>query len=176
VSDRLPRELLLRDGHLTDIAASTLADGEASIVPDDVVDHVRTCEACAALVRGEALQSVALGELLREASAEPEPERVASVAPGAIQRPAIAIAAGIALSIAGALMGVASGTLSIGDRLRDIRDLIVLLVRGLRAALSADLPPALSFASTALLLAVALLIIRTSPLARASGSNRPVSS
>jgi hypothetical protein len=172
VSDQLPLELLFENGHLTDVGASTLADGEAALVPDAVTDHVRACDACAARVRAEALQSVALGDLLRVANAPPQ--RAAELAPAA--RPAVAVAAGAALSIAGALMGIASGTLSVGDRLRDIRDLIIVLVRGLRAALAADLPPALSFASTALLLTVAALIIRASPLARASGSNRPVSS
>ncbi len=167
MSQRLPLELVFQEGHLTDVGAATLADGEEALVPDSVREHVRACEACAALVHGEALHSVAVGDLIREASVQ------AAVVPAS--KPWVAVAAGIALSLAGALMGVASGTLSIGDRLRDIRDLVILLGRGLRAALSADLPPALSFASTALLLVVAVLIMRASPLARASGSNRPAS-
>lgn len=83
--DKLPHELLWEaDGHLTDVALTMLADGEAALLDDEAEPHAARCDACSARLGAAALMSLRVGEELpalaaRASSAVVAP--VASVAP-----------------------------------------------------------------------------------------------
>lgn len=161
---QLPIDILMEGGHLTDIAAATLADGEEALVPREVREHAHACAACSALVRGEALASVQAGDLVRIATtAEREAEAPVTTTAGS---PWMAAAAGLMLATIGAVLSATSGSFTPLDRLRDARAFGVVVGRSLRAAFRADLPPAVTFSATALLLVLALVVMRASPVSR----------
>jgi hypothetical protein len=170
----LPLELVYADGHLTDVGVAALADGEDAIVPDEACAHAETCEACAAALGREALHSMALGEALRVPAAF-APERIsqASRAPGV---PLVSLALGAAVSMLGVLLGSIGSPLSFGDRFRDARGFATAIAHAARATLRADFPPAVTFASTALLVCVALLVMRASPIIAGREGDRPLPS
>ena len=64
-----PKHLWREDGHLSDVVLTALADGEDSLVPREVHSHVATCEACSTRLGEFALQSLEVGQLLRERAA-----------------------------------------------------------------------------------------------------------
>lgn len=68
--DKLPLELVWHeDGHLTEVALSALADGEAAILPEEAAVHADCCEACARALGEAALLTLRAGEALRDAAA-----------------------------------------------------------------------------------------------------------
>lgn len=67
--DKLPPDLVWQqDGHLSDIVLSSIADGEANIVPLEAHSHLEHCEHCTTRFGAEALLSMHAGELLVEVS------------------------------------------------------------------------------------------------------------
>jgi hypothetical protein len=66
-----------RDGHLTDLALTALADGERALLPEPAAQHADGCDGCTARLGELAVLSLSVGEAL---SGEPlaEPARVAS--------------------------------------------------------------------------------------------------
>ncbi len=59
--NQLPKEVLwdeTSDGaHASDVALSTLADGEESLLSDDVIEHASSCDACALRLGSLALET-----------------------------------------------------------------------------------------------------------------------
>lgn len=65
--DKLPPDLVWQqDGHLSDIVLSSIADGEAAIVPHEACTHLEQCEDCTTRFGAEALLSMHAGELMAE--------------------------------------------------------------------------------------------------------------
>lgn len=138
--DRIPEsECFERDGHVTDVVVTCLADGESAILPPAAEAHVDACDACTARVGIEALFSVGASSALlaaapREASAParivalaPAPasslsprRELASIVPSSRKRrpmPFGAIAAALCVAVVGALPGLM-------DTLRNLRVVI----------------------------------------------------
>jgi hypothetical protein len=132
--DRIPEsECFERDGHVTDVVVTCLADGQSAIIPDAAAAHVDACDACTARLGTEALFSVGASNLLLAAagaraplqivapSASIAPRReLASIAPSSRKRrpmPLGAIAAALCLAVVGALPGLM-------DTLRNLRVVI----------------------------------------------------
>lgn len=164
----LPLELVFADGHLTEVGVATLADGEDALVPAEARAHAHSCEQCSSALGREALHSMALGEVVRTAAFE---ERaVAHAREPAPRVPVFATAVGCFVSVLGMFLGSFASPLSFGDRVRDARGFASALGHALRAAVAAELPPAVTFASAAFLVTIALLVMRASPIARARTS------
>ncbi|MBK6692579.1 MAG: hypothetical protein IPG50_10290 [Myxococcales bacterium] len=159
MSEQLPLDLVMFEGHLTDVGMATLADGEEALLPADVVEHGRSCERCRALVQGEALSSLALGAEVRAASVAAVPARAAV--------PVMPLMVAALLAVAGFATSALESSLSLSERLRGARELFVLVARGFRALVRAELPPALTVSTSLFLVLVALVVMRTSPLRRA---------
>jgi hypothetical protein len=53
-----------RDGHLSDVALTALADGERSLLPDSALTHADACERCGTRLGEQALLSLSLSEAL----------------------------------------------------------------------------------------------------------------
>jgi len=63
--DKLPPELTWEaDGHLTEVALTLLADGEAALIDEGAAPHVAGCEACSARLGTAALMALRVGEEL----------------------------------------------------------------------------------------------------------------
>jgi hypothetical protein len=96
----LPDELLWAEGgHASDVALSTLADGQASAVPPAVRTHVERCTVCTVHLGHAALLSLHVG---RELAARAEHERVFARRP----LPRSAIALGLAVAVLGLVPNV----------------------------------------------------------------------
>lgn len=175
MSEILPRELVFDDGHLTEIGLSTLADGEDALLPADVRDHAVSCDACGRALHALTRQSVLLTEALRDAA-----ELAPALAPAPASEPSTTpwawLAAGMVLSTLGVVTSSLDGTVALGDRLRGLRNLAGALARAFRAAVLADFPPAVTFFAAALLVASALLVMRSSPIVRGPRADRPLTS
>jgi hypothetical protein len=135
--DRIPEsECFERDGHVSDVVVTCLADGERAIIPPAATAHVDACDACTTRVGTEALFSVGasnalLATLANEARAPlavvalaPRPlaarRELASIAPSSRKRrpmPIGAIAAALCVAFLGALPGLT-------DTLRNLRVVI----------------------------------------------------
>jgi len=89
----LPRELIWNGAHASELALTSIADGQESIVGHDVLEHVDGCEYCAGKLGRVALLSAAVGE----AMARVQPRRSRSPAPLA-HRPGRALAAGVSVA------------------------------------------------------------------------------
>lgn len=136
--DRIPEsECFERDGHVTDVVVTCLADGQSAILPPAAEAHVDACDACTARVGIEALFSVGASSALLAAAASEAPARIvahapapasslaprrelASIVPSSRKRrpmPFGAIAAALCVAVVGALPGLM-------DTLRNLRVVI----------------------------------------------------
>lgn len=67
-SNELPLSLLLDErGHVSELAASLVADGESALLPDELRDHLGACPTCAGLLGDAALLSLTTRAVVREA-------------------------------------------------------------------------------------------------------------
>jgi hypothetical protein len=77
-------DLLDEEGHLSDVGATVLGDGQSELVPADILSHVDSCAICCVRMGGAALLSVAAAEALvfahARASEQPVAPKVAAVA------------------------------------------------------------------------------------------------
>jgi hypothetical protein len=60
-----PQMIFEPDGHLTELAVTCVADGEAAIVPPDALAHLDACDACGKRLGEAALLSAATADALR---------------------------------------------------------------------------------------------------------------
>ena len=85
----LPLSLLLDNrGHVSELAASLVADGESALLPDELRDHLAACPTCAGLLGEAALLSLSARAVVREA----RPANVASTVPWRWIAPALVLA------------------------------------------------------------------------------------
>lgn len=86
--DKLPSDLVWQqDGHLSDIALTSIADGEADIVPLEAHTHLEHCDGCTTRFGAEALLSMHAGELMAEVARAAEVPVVAT--PRAVREVAV---------------------------------------------------------------------------------------
>lgn len=109
--ETLPRALLVDSaGHLTDLAAAVVADGEEALLPDELREHLAACPTCAGLLGDAALLSLATRTVLREAAPR------TGIVPWRIIVPAIALAWAAALP--SAAFSLTAGTSGVFTTLR----------------------------------------------------------
>ena len=85
----LPLPLLLDDrGHVSELAASLVADGESALLPDELRDHLAVCPTCAGLLGDAALLSLTARTVVNEA----RPAGAAEAVPWRWIAPALALA------------------------------------------------------------------------------------
>lgn len=105
----LPLSLLIDDrGHLSELAAALVADGEGALLPDALRDHLGACPTCAALLGEAALLSLTTRAVVREA--RPSPADAEAGVPWRWIAPALALAfvSGVPSAAASFLSGEAS--------------------------------------------------------------------
>ena len=165
-AELLPEPLLWANGgHASDVVLTALADGQTNIVPAPVRLHVEQCSTCTTHLGHAALLSLHAGaELAAKNEHELVPER----------RPLPRLA--IALGLAVALLGLLPTLLDPGRDLGTIRSFVTrdvpLFVRGLRTLVHRLGEPGssaglvLTYATAALLVAMAIAVVRILPNAR----------
>ncbi|MDI1479855.1 hypothetical protein [Polyangium sp. y55x31] len=174
--DKLPPDLAWQhDGHVTDIVLSSVADGEAGIVPADALSHLDDCDHCAQRLGAEALLSAHASELLAEL-AEPSfaPVKLPVKVPAAAVAKAPASTRGLATmpkrAVFGALLLAALGALpAILDQIARVPSLlgtigraVLMLARSAALVSKSDVFPTLAFAASAVLMISGLVVSRMS--------------
>ncbi|MDC3956034.1 hypothetical protein [Polyangium jinanense] len=174
--DKLPPDLAWQhDGHVTDIVLSSVADGEAGIVPADALSHLDGCDHCAQRLGAEALLSAHASELLAEL-AEPSfaPVKAPVKADAAAIAKAPASVRGLATlpkrAVLGALLLATLGALpGILDRIAGVPSLLgtiwrasLMLTRSAALVSKSEWFPTLAFAASAVLLISGLVVSRMS--------------
>lgn len=111
----LPLALLLDErGHLSEIAAALVADGEGALLPAELRDHLGACPTCAGLLGDAALLSLTTRAVVREA----RPARVEATVPWRWIAPALVLA--FVSGVPSAAASVVSGETSLASSLRVI--------------------------------------------------------
>lgn len=109
----LPLALLLDErGHLSELAASLVADGEGALLPSDLRDHLAACPTCAGLLGDAALLSLTTRTVVREA----RPATAEAVVPWRWIAPALVLA--FVSGVPSAAASVLSGETSLLSSLR----------------------------------------------------------
>lgn len=90
------------DGHLTDIAVTSLADGQLDLLPESARAHGTDCADCADRIGAAALVSLEAGDALREADLARAPAAAALVS-ARRPLPVAAMAAALLLAFVGIL-------------------------------------------------------------------------
>ncbi|MDI3283589.1 hypothetical protein [Polyangium sp. 15x6] len=180
--DKLPPDLAWQhDGHVTDIVLSSVADGEAGIVPADALSHLDGCDHCAQRLGAEALLSAHAGELLAEL-AEPSfapakaPEKVSATAiakaPASVRGlatlPKRAVFGALLLAMLGALPGILDQIARAPSLLGTIWRAVLMLGRSAALVSKSEWFPTLAFAASAVLMISGLVVSR---LSRPGSSN-----
>jgi hypothetical protein len=153
-------EVFDREGHLTEVALTALADGERALLPDAALEHLDGCEACGARLGEQALFSLSLDDAL--ARAVPAPES----APAAF--PVAALVGALVLALLGAVPSLMHAS-------RWLPSLPSMLVEGALVALRAGIAllkvglsgapavVAVSALAAVVLAAMGLLVARLAP-------------
>jgi hypothetical protein len=75
--EQLPLDLVwTAEGHLSDVAMTTIADGEEAILPRDAFGHLGLCEVCAAGVESAAALSASVSRALTAPAETPHAPEV----------------------------------------------------------------------------------------------------
>lgn len=168
--DKLPSDLVWQqDGHLSDIVLSSIADGEADIVPLEAHTHLEHCDECTTRFGAEALLSRHAGELLAEVSRAAEipavlpPRTVRDAAvDGMAKLPKSAFFGALFLAAMGAMPGLLSrGHMRIAEITEIFSRSIVMLARGVVLVAKSESFTVLLWASAMTLLLLGLLVSRT---------------
>jgi hypothetical protein len=64
INEKLPKDRMWAGAHVSELGLTAMADGQESILGDDVVAHVQACESCTGRLGRIALASSAVGEAL----------------------------------------------------------------------------------------------------------------
>ena len=98
--ETLPNELLWDAGHASELALSSIADGQESLLSREVVSHVHSCDACAMKLGEAALEMRGVMSAVQSAKpwlpasiVAPVPKRKASGAPMPAMIVAVVVAA-----------------------------------------------------------------------------------
>ncbi|MRG92293.1 hypothetical protein [Polyangium spumosum] len=170
--DKLPPDLAFQhDGHVTDVVLSSVADGEAGIVPADALSHLDGCDHCAERLGAEALLSVHAGELLAEL-AEPSfapvrvAEKAAAKAPASVRGlatlPKRAVLGALLLAALGALPAILDQIAHVPTLVGTIGHAMLMLGRSAAVVSKSEMFPALAFAASAVLMISGLVVSRVS--------------
>ncbi|WP_433930249.1 hypothetical protein AB3662_40360 [Sorangium cellulosum] len=125
--DKLSLDLVWQpDGHLTDIALTTLGDGEEAILPGGAAAHVARCQICSSALGRTALLSLRAGEMLRAHAA---PSGAGEPAAPRAPLPIPAIAFALALSALGAAPSLVVGAGGLRERLAALWHACAVVVR-----------------------------------------------
>jgi len=168
--DKLPPDLVWQqDGHLGDIALSSLADGQVDIVPLEASSHLEHCEHCITRFGAEALLSKHAGELLAEVSrmtdavpANVSPRSVRIVAAtGFAKLPKHALFGALFLAAIGAMPVLSSpGQWRIAEFTETLGRSIMMLSRGMVLVAKSGSFTVLVWASAMILLVLGLVVSR----------------
>ncbi len=156
----LPDELVWAEGgHASDVALSTMADGQTAILPERVVQHVQACSTCTQHLGHAALLSL---HVAKEIAAVAEHDRALATARRPLPRLAIALGLGVALlALVPTLLDPSSALSSLGNA--------ALLARILRSVAAAALSPSsalgllLTYGTSAALVVSALVVVKLLP-------------
>jgi hypothetical protein len=157
---KLPRELVWDGAHVSELALTSIADGQTAIVDPRAVEHADACEWCAGRLGRAALLSEAVGSAV--GAVRPASSRaVAKVAP----RPWRALAAGTAVAALAGLPGLAHfGSFVAYVQAFCTRGVPVIARGGFALATSETVTsalPAATLAASALLVVMGLMIARS---------------
>lgn len=163
-SELLPEELVWDEtGHITELAATAIADGEVHLLPQAATAHLDACERCLRATGEAALLSVKSAEWLGSPERRPQAKEATRRAP----LPWAAIAAALAIAALGALPSLLHVPHGLIDAARVMGSIAPAAARGAKiAAFDSPFAPALSYAAAALLLVVGLAIVRQIPTRR----------
>jgi hypothetical protein len=174
--DKLPPDLAWqRDGHVADIVLSSVADGEAGIVPTDALSHLDGCDHCAQRLGAEALLSAHAGELLADL-AEPSfapakvpvkvPAAATAKAPASVRGlstlPKRAVFAALLLAALGALPGILDQIARVPTLLGTIGRAALMLAHSAELVSKSEMFPTLALAASAVLMISGLVVSRIS--------------
>jgi hypothetical protein len=167
--DKLSAELAWqRDGHVTDVALTAVADGELAILPEDVLHHIEACDHCTTRLGAEALLSAQAGEMMAALVMPNHSRSLAKARPPEPQRVAPKAAIVLALVVAG--LGAVPALLDAVPRLPEVIPTIVwavpLLARSAIAVMKSDVFPVLVWLSALVLVLAGVLVSRMRPLPR----------
>lgn len=171
--DKLPPDLAWqRDGHVTDIVLSSVADGEAGIVPSNALSHLEGCDHCATRLGAEALLSAHAGELLAELQ---EPSFAPALSPvktrmkaepasvrGFQALPKGAVFAALVLAAIGAMPAIVDRGLRLPGLLGTMGRAVVMLARNAEVVSKSEMFTALAWAASVVLLISGLVVSRIS--------------
>jgi hypothetical protein len=196
--DKLPPELTWEtDGHLTEVALTMLADGEAALIDEGAAPHVAGCEACSARLGAAALMALRVGEelpgiaaraQLEEQAAALEIARAVKVAPAkgvemAVSRPAPmvtgvralplrAIAAALVIAAVGSLPSLVVGTQELPEILMTVFRGLVMIGRTVAGVAQGSARDALLVAPALSWLSAMLLVLSGLAVARVMSRRR----
>ncbi|MDI1451579.1 hypothetical protein [Polyangium sp. 6x1] len=174
--DKLPPDLAWQhDGHVTDVVLSSVADGEAGIVPTDALSHLDGCDHCAQRLGAEALLSTHAGELLAEL-AEPsfapvhapvkEHATAVAKAPASVRGlatlPKRAVLGALLLAMLGALPAILDEIARVPTLLGAIGRAVLMLMRSAVLVSRSEWFPTLAFAASGVLMISGLVVSRMS--------------
>ncbi len=175
--DKLPSDLVWeQDGHLSDIVLSTLADGQALIVPLEAFSHLEQCDHCTTRFGAEALLSTHAGELLTElgkpskAPASVKP-RVAAVLPEKLVSalPRRAVWGALILGACGAMPALLADGMRVTSAAGTIGRSILMFSRGMVLVAKSETFTPLMFLAAMVLMISGLVVSRVSRPGSANG-------
>ncbi len=171
--DKLPNDLLwAEDGHASEVAITTLADGQEALLPPELVAHVYACFPCTEQLGAAALLSLSVGETLAHIPDLATEAARTDSAPSSVSRrlaalPLRAVAAAIGLAALGALPTLAQVPAQLTRYSADFTRSIplftksgLLVLRGLSGHAG---PLWFTVASAAILMATAVAVTRALP-------------
>lgn len=189
--DKLPPELTWEsDGHLTEVALTMLADGEAALLDAGTAPHVAGCEACSARLGAAALMALRVGEelplmaaraSLETAATEVSPAMNAVPAQAAMSRavptgvralPLRAIAAALVVAAVGSLPSFIAGADELPELLMTLIQGLVMIGRTVAGVAEGSARGALLVAPALSWLSAGLLVLSGLAVARAMSRRR----
>ncbi|MEO6419341.1 MAG: hypothetical protein ABIP39_08055 [Polyangiaceae bacterium] len=169
MTQKLPDEIVWDEGgHLSEIALTSIADGQEAILPEAAGAHFASCSVCMQSMGNAALLSTRVAGLLAEGASAAQATAEAPVFP----IPVSAIAAAVLLAAVGALPSITDLPMWISEASFLFTRTIPLFFRSGIALVrsSGSLSPAVSYACAALLLMAGFAITRAVPRSLPSGA------
>lgn len=154
-AERLPEELSwAAGGHASDIALTTMADGQQDLVPPAVRQHVERCTVCTMHLGHVALLSIHVGS-----------EVVASAKVIRARKPFpwLAVGGGLVVATVGSIPTIVDARVNVSTTLAHDVELLVRNTHALRQSLAPGSPLSLvlTYGTAALLLAIGLGVARS---------------
>lgn len=172
MTQKLPDELVWdQEGHLSEIALTSIADGQEAILPEAAGAHFASCSACMQSMGSAALLSTRVAGLIAATSTTASAAQATDYVP-AFPIPVSAIAAAVLLAAVGALPSITDLPMWISEASFLFTRTIPLFFRSGIALVrsSGSLSPAVSYACAALLLMAGFAVTRAVPRSLPSGA------